>query len=350
MFTKYSSRMLLCLFLLLSPLSALSQPDSRVVVASAGTSALTITADAPIFNRPDGDAIGTWYAGTPFTSNEESGPWLRITGYFPEGSWKAAPGIWWVHKEHVFQDIPQERSVEARTYEAVQLLYVRDEAGGETVLDTWEVGSRFTSNRQAGDWIRVTGYFPGDAWTPNRESWWVHRSGVRDITRPTVPLVPLKPGHSRYIVINKESFLLNVHEVDSRGQERIIYTALVGLGRDECMPREQGGNCYFTEPGEYAVRWKIYEPDGIEWCIPPSMEKEERYAADIAAGQRCFPGVLGNFALNIGKTYAIHGTRNLDSIGQRMSSGCIRTHNDVAEQLYKLMREGDRVVIQEGDS
>ncbi|MBB5022784.1 L,D-transpeptidase [Desulfurispira natronophila] len=313
--------------------------------------ALRTATIAPIYDAPDGQRISYLSANKPFTSNESTGTWLRITGHFPDGgNWQPAPSSWWIHSDSLAKDILPEISVEPRTYEAKRILRIKEAPGSSTLVEEWESGTRLTSNRQAGDWIRVTGYFPGKKWEPNQEhDWWVHSSSLQDITKPSVDLIPLPEGHSRYIVINKTTFELEVFEVNRKGEEKLIFSSLVGLGIDRCLPEEQGGNCYFTEPGAYNVRWKIYEPDGIEWCIPPSMEKEERYADAIARGQRCFPGALGNFALNIGKTYAIHGTQNLDSIGRRSSSGCIRTENAVSEHLYRLMREGDAVYIVEDE-
>ena len=73
------------------------------------------------------------------------------------------------------------------------------------------------------------------------------------------------------------------------------------------------------------------------------MEKEN--ARDIAAGKRCFKGAIGSHALNIGKTYAIHGTRNTASLGKKVSHGCVRTENQKMAKIYDLMDVGDKVYI-----
>lgn len=145
--------------------------------------------------------------------------------------------------------------------------------------------------------------------------------------------------------IDKSTFELEVIEERNENKE-VIFKTTVALGMDRCLPEEKGGRCYYTDPGEYHVRWKVHDPQGIEWCIPKSMEKE--YASAIARGKRCFRGALGNHALNIGKTYAIHGTSNPSSLGKRVSHGCIRTANEAVKKLYSLMEEGDKVYIIEG--
>ena len=55
---------------------------------------------------------------------------------------------------------------------------------------------------------------------------------------------------------------------------------------------------------------------------------------------------LGARALYLGSSlYRIHGSNEPDTIGQAVSSGCIRmTNNDVID-LYKRVRVGTRVVV-----
>ncbi|MCW8982585.1 MAG: L,D-transpeptidase, partial [Gammaproteobacteria bacterium] len=144
----------------------------------------------------------------------------------------------------------------------------------------------------------------------------------------------------------KSDFTLKVFETKKGSdEEEIVYTTKVALGMDRCMPKEKGGKCYFTDPGEYQIRWKIYDPLGIEWCIPKSMEKE--FKSDIEAGNRCFRGSIGDYALNIGKTYAIHGTANPASIGTKASHGCVRTANTDMQRIFNMMDVGDKVYIRE---
>lgn len=57
---------------------------------------------------------------------------------------------------------------------------------------------------------------------------------------------------------------------------------------------------------------------------------------------------LGARALYIGSTiYRIHGTNQPNSIGQAMSSGCIRLANDDVEDLYKRVSVGAKVIVQQ---
>ena len=232
----------------------------------------------------------------------------------------------------------------AETYRTTQTVSVLDAPNGR-VIDKFAAGEKFTSDENNGSFVRVSGYFPnGGKWRKNERAWWAADKFLQNITPPA--LLARAKGVKRALMVDKKHFTLTVF--DTIGSEKtVVFAARVGLGMDECLAADEGGKCYFTEAGEYKVEFKVFDPDGIKWCIPQSMEKEARYAESVARGERCFRGSLGNFALNIGKTYAIHGTSNPKSIGKRSSHGCIRVKNSDAEMLYKLMKEGDQVIIGE---
>lgn len=234
---------------------------------------------------------------------------------------------------------------EARTYQLTTISVVRSAPEGQ-IVDVWNSDTLFTSNEVHGDWVRVTGYFPdGRVWQPTSESAWVNRHYIASVERKSPPKSSRRPdGVVRYIEVDKSDFELRVVEKREE-QEKVLLKTKVAVGMDRCLPKTKGGKCYYTEPGEYQVRWKVYDPEGIEWCIPQSMEQE--YASDIAQGKRCFRGPLGSYALNIGKSYAIHGTSNQNSLGKKVSHGCVRTANNLMVKIYDLMDVGDKVFIVE---
>ena len=233
----------------------------------------------------------------------------------------------------------------ALTYRLSTIAVLRERPNGR-IVRIWNEKTPFTSKVADGDWIRVTGFFPDGKWQPSPEPLWINRHYAETFTpkyRPAPSTRP--PGISRYVEIDKSNFELKVIEQKQDSEEEVIFKTVVALGMDRCLPKSKGGRCYYTEPGEYQVRWKIHDPNGIEWCIPKSMEKE--YAGAIARGERCYRGAIGSHALNIGKTYAIHGTSNPASLGKRVSHGCIRAANNAAKKIYSLMEEGDKVYIVE---
>jgi lipoprotein-anchoring transpeptidase ErfK/SrfK len=84
------------------------------------------------------------------------------------------------------------------------------------------------------------------------------------------------------------------------------------------------------------------------WTPPPAMRARERAKGNILPahmeGGPANP--LGARALYIGSTiYRIHGTPEVHSIGQAMSSGCIRLINQDVIDLYNRVEVGARVVV-----
>ncbi|HBV86593.1 MAG TPA: hypothetical protein DEF42_08050 [Desulfosporosinus sp.] len=58
-------------------------------------------------------------------------------------------------------------------------------------------------------------------------------------------------------------------------------------------------------------------------------------------------GVFGSRWLGLSiPHYGIHGTNNSSSIGQDVSKGCIRMHNQDIEDLYELVEIGTPIIIQ----
>jgi lipoprotein-anchoring transpeptidase ErfK/SrfK len=55
---------------------------------------------------------------------------------------------------------------------------------------------------------------------------------------------------------------------------------------------------------------------------------------------------MGARAMYLGSTiYRIHGTNAPDTIGQRVSSGCIRLTNEDVEDLYSRVNVGTKVIV-----
>ncbi len=65
----------------------------------------------------------------------------------------------------------------------------------------------------------------------------------------------------------------------------------------------------------------------------------------VGTRQRQFPDVLGTHRLNLGDGYALHGTQQVRLLGQSVSHGCVRLHNDDISRLYQMASVGDEVII-----
>jgi lipoprotein-anchoring transpeptidase ErfK/SrfK len=81
-----------------------------------------------------------------------------------------------------------------------------------------------------------------------------------------------------------------------------------------------------------------------DWTPPPEMRKRRpELPAHMEGGIK---NPLGARALYLGSTlYRIHGTNEPWTIGQDVSSGCIRMVNDDVEDLYDRVKIGAKVIV-----
>jgi lipoprotein-anchoring transpeptidase ErfK/SrfK len=97
----------------------------------------------------------------------------------------------------------------------------------------------------------------------------------------------------------------------------------------------------FTWSGSERVSRMKEWPD---WFPPSEMIERQPYLPRMMAGGDGNP--LGARALYLGHTlYRIHGTNQPSTIGQTVSSGCIRLLNKDIEDLYSRVQVGTRVVV-----
>lgn len=97
----------------------------------------------------------------------------------------------------------------------------------------------------------------------------------------------------------------------------------------------------FTWAGAKAVTRKAEWP---AWTPPPQMLKRRPDLPRHMVGGPENP--LGARALYLGSSlYRIHGSNEPWTIGQAVSSGCIRMTNDDVVDLYARVRVGTRVVV-----
>jgi lipoprotein-anchoring transpeptidase ErfK/SrfK len=104
----------------------------------------------------------------------------------------------------------------------------------------------------------------------------------------------------------------------------------IGVGRDG-----------FTWSGVQSITRKAEWPD---WTPPPEMITRQPYLPRQMAGGPGNP--LGARAMYLGGTvYRIHGTNAPQTIGTRVSSGCIRLTNQDVSDLYSRVNVGTRVIV-----
>lgn len=104
----------------------------------------------------------------------------------------------------------------------------------------------------------------------------------------------------------------------------------IGVGRDG-----------FTWSGTHRITRKAEWPG---WTPPAAMRKR---VPDLPAYMEGGPdNPLGARALYIGSTlYRVHGTSEPWSIGQAVSSGCIRLTNEDVTDLYERVAVGAKIIV-----
>jgi lipoprotein-anchoring transpeptidase ErfK/SrfK len=117
---------------------------------------------------------------------------------------------------------------------------------------------------------------------------------------------------------------------------------------------------YLVQPGGRAIRYGIgvgrdgFRWSGVQhitkkaewpdWTPPAEMIARQPYLPRFMAGGPTNP--LGARAMYLGNTiYRIHGTNAPSTIGQRVSSGCIRLTNDDVIDLASRVTVGTKVVV-----
>jgi lipoprotein-anchoring transpeptidase ErfK/SrfK len=97
----------------------------------------------------------------------------------------------------------------------------------------------------------------------------------------------------------------------------------------------------FAWAGTKTVERKAEWPD---WTPPPEMIQRQPYLPRFVAGGETNP--LGARALYLsGSVYRIHGTNAPETIGGRVSSGCIRMVNEDVVDLYSRVKVGTKVIV-----
>ena len=141
-------------------------------------------------------------------------------------------------------------------------------------------------------------------------------------------------------------------------REQIAYTGSYPAGTIVVSTEER--RLYYILPGNQAIKYGIgvgrpgFEWGGTKrvsmkriwpsWRPPIEMLRRRPDLPHFLPGGPDNP--LGARAMYLGRTlYRIHGSNEPQTIGQAVSSGCIRMTNEDIEDLYERVRVGTRVVV-----
>jgi lipoprotein-anchoring transpeptidase ErfK/SrfK len=117
---------------------------------------------------------------------------------------------------------------------------------------------------------------------------------------------------------------------------------------------------YYVLPGNKAIRYGIgVGRQGFEWAGSQTISRKQEWPewrppAEMIQRRPDLPrymaggpeNPLGARAMYLGSSlYRIHGSNEPDTIGQAVSSGCIRMLNEDVTDLYERVKVGTMVVV-----
>ena len=147
------------------------------------------------------------------------------------------------------------------------------------------------------------------------------------------------PG-GRYIVIDRGNNRLWV-----RSAQGVELEAVVSTGSGTVL-KESGGKqrtwTFQTPEGRLKVLSMRRNP---VWVKPDWAFLEEGEQPPASVSDRVEKGSLGEWALDLGDGYMIHGTLYERLLGRSLTHGCIRVGRDDLRALARLARPGTPVII-----
>ena len=160
---------------------------------------------------------------------------------------------------------------------------------------------------------------------------------TRQLVMPSRSFVPQAAEIPRQVVSFSGRYAPGTVVV-STSERRLYYV----LGNGQAIRYGVGvGRPGFTWGGTKQITMKREWPD---WRPPAQMLRRRPDLPRHMKGGLDNP--LGARALYLGSSlYRIHGSNEPESIGQAVSSGCIRMLNEDVVDLYSRVRVGSRVVV-----
>jgi L,D-transpeptidase YbiS len=148
----------------------------------------------------------------------------------------------------------------------------------------------------------------------------------------------LAPGGA-YIVVDTASNRVYLRQGEKTLREMV---ASCGSGNILVEPGGERTWTFDTPRGAFRVQSKINKPIWIkpDWAF---IELGEPIPANAAL--RAEPGVMGDYAIGIGRGYFIHGTLYKRLLGRNVSHGCVRLGDDDLKELFQNTPLGTRVII-----
>jgi len=148
-------------------------------------------------------------------------------------------------------------------------------------------------------------------------------------------------SQNMYVVIDTHHNTLQIRE-----NNRIVHQAICATGSGKILlhPQKQNKWEFITPQGLWHVKRKVTNPI---WAKPvwAFVENGDTIPVLPWAFRRLDQTTLGDYALELGDGYEIHGTLYPTLLGKNITHGCIRLNDDDLARTYQLINTGNRVYI-----
>lgn len=126
--------------------------------------------------------------------------------------------------------------------------------------------------------------------------------------------------------------------------DTVLRDALVSTGSGVRLadPDNPRSWIFDTPRGEFHIRRKIRDP---VWTKPDWAFIEVGESVPSFWKERIERGVLGDFALDLGDGYLIHGTLFERALGLHVTHGCVRVGASDLEAIFRSVKIGTKVFI-----
>jgi lipoprotein-anchoring transpeptidase ErfK/SrfK len=142
-----------------------------------------------------------------------------------------------------------------------------------------------------------------------------------------------------YLVIDTGANKLFLMQDDQVVREAVVSTGSGVRLQDPDKPRSW---IFDTPRGEFQVIRKVNEP---VWTKPDWAFVETGEDMPRSFNDRVEEGVLGDYALDLGDGYLIHGTLFERALGLHVTHGCVRMGAKDLEEVFKRVKIGTKVFI-----
>ena len=128
-----------------------------------------------------------------------------------------------------------------------------------------------------------------------------------------------------------------------RGRE-VVREAVCSTGSGRFLPDPPRNRewTFDTPKGEFKIQKKIVKP---VWIKPDWAFIEEGEALPKKAEERVAPDELGDYAMDLGDGYLIHGTLYERSLGMSVTHGCVRVGAKDLDVVFHAVKIGTPVYI-----